>query len=180
MTAASLAVFCGSSEGVDPEYAAVTRELGRRCATAGVEVVCGGARVGLMGIIARSVGEAGGRVCGVLPRFLAEIEPPAPELTELVTVDTMHERKAAIANRADAFLVLPGGLGTLEEAFEMMTLRQLQEHDKDIVFLNVCGYYDPLEKLFVSMEENGFFVLQGRKTLQLASDLESAWKLLGL
>lgn len=180
MSAASLAVFCGSSEGVDPRYATATRELGQRCADAGIDVVCGGARVGLMGIIAHSVAASGGRVCGVLPRFLAELEPPAPELTELVTVETMHERKAAIAARADAFLILPGGLGTLEEAFEMMTLRQLNEHDKNIVFLNVGGYYDSLAKMFISMEERGFFILQGRKTLQIADDLDSAWQLLGL
>lgn len=176
----SLAVFCGSSDGVDPRYAATTRDLGRRCADAGVEVVCGGARVGLMGVIARSTAGAGGRVCGVLPRFLAELEPPAPELTELITVETMHERKATMAARADAFLILPGGLGTLEEAFEMMTLRQLNEHDKNIVFANIGGYYDPLVKMFVSMEERGFFVLQGRKTLQVADDLDSAWQLLDL
>lgn len=175
-----LAVFCGSSEGVDPRYVATTHDLGRRCADAGIEVVCGGARVGLMGVIARSTAAAGGRVCGVLPRFLAELEPPAPELTNLITVETMHERKAAIAERADAFLVLPGGLGTLEEAFEIMTLRQLREHSKNVVFVNIGGYYDPLVKMFVSMEERGFFVLEGRKTLQVADDLDSAWSLLGL
>lgn len=180
MSTGALAVFCGSSEGIDPRYATVTRELGKFCAEAGIEVVCGGARVGLMGILAHSVAKFGGRVCGVLPRFLAELEPPAPELTELVTVETMHERKAIIAARSDAFLILPGGLGTLEEAFEMMTLRQLNEHAKNIVFLNVDGYYDPLAKMFASMEERGFFILQGRKTLQIADNLETAWPLLDL
>lgn len=180
MSVVSLAVFCGSSEGATPRYTAVTREVGRRCADAGIEVVCGGARVGLMGVIASSVAASGGRVCGVLPRFLAELEPPAPDLTELITVETMHDRKAAIAARADAFLVLPGGLGTLEEAFEIMTLKQLNEHKKNIVFLNVDGYYDPLVKMFASMEANGFFILQGRTTLQVADDLDSAWQILEL
>lgn len=176
--ASTLAVYCGSSKGQDPEYERATRAVARRCANEGVHIVCGGAQVGLMGELARAATEAGGRVTGVLPRFLAELEPPEPTLTELVLVETMQQRKATMAARADSFLVLPGGLGTLEEISEVLTLRQLGAHAKNAVFLNVAGYWKPLLDMFVAMQDAGFFILDGRRTIELADSLDQAWSLL--
>lgn len=137
-------VFTGSSIGFHPEYAAAGRELGRLLAARGVDLVYGGARVGLMGVIADAVMQAGGRVVGVIPSALAEKEVAHTGLTNLHVVSSMHERKAKMAELSDAFIALPGGLGTLEELFEVLTWGQLGLHDKPCGLLNVAGYYDHL------------------------------------
>lgn len=139
-----LCVFCGSSTGSLPVYADRARQLGRDLAAAGVTLVFGGGRVGLMGILADSVLAAGGRAIGVIPRSLVEKEIAHASLTELRIVASMHERKALMADLADAFLLLPGGYGSWEEFCEVVTWLQLGIHGKPCAILNVSGFYDSL------------------------------------
>ena len=139
-----LCVFCGSSPGGDPAYAACARELGELLTRRGIGLVYGGARAGLMGTLADAVLEAGGEVTGVIPKALLEREIAHLGLTDLRTVDSMHERKALMADLSDGFLALPGGLGTFEELFEIVTWAQLGMHRKACGLLNVRGFYDGL------------------------------------
>ncbi len=134
-------VFTGSSPGAQRAYAAAAEQLGRTLAERGLELVYGGARVGLMGVLADAALAAGGRVVGVLPEALVSKEVAHPGLTELHVVASMHERKALMAERADAFVALPGGLGTLEELAEVLTWAQLGLHAKPCGLLDVAGYY---------------------------------------
>jgi uncharacterized protein (TIGR00730 family) len=140
----SICVFCGSSAGRDPAFAAAARAFGALLAHQRITLVYGGGHVGLMGVLADAVLEAGGRVVGVIPRALWDREVGHRALTELHVVETMHERKALMASLADAFVALPGGLGTLEEIFEVWTWGQLGIHAKPCGFLDVAGYYAPL------------------------------------
>jgi uncharacterized protein (TIGR00730 family) len=140
----NVCVFCGSNPGLRPEYAKAAHALGAAVAARGWGVVYGGARVGLMGIVADGALDAGGTVVGVLPEGLVQRELAHQRLTELVIVGSMHERKAEMARRADAFVVLPGGLGTLEETFEVLTWAQLGIHDKPTGLLDVAGYFTGL------------------------------------
>ena len=151
-----LCVFCGSRPGTDPDYAAAAVEMGRLLARRGVGLVYGGGRVGLMGVVADAALEAGGEVIGVIPRALAEREIEHRGLTENHIVETMHERKAMMADLSDGFVALPGGAGTLEEIFEQWTWVQLGIHDKPCGFLNVKGYYDPLQAMVKLMTQQGF------------------------
>src|SRR5947199_695253 len=137
-------VFCGSQSGADPAHAETARELGRELARRGLALVYGGGRVGLMGELATAALRAGGEVVGVIPQSLSAKEIAFGEATELIVVGTMHERKALMADRADAFVALPGGFGTCEEFFEVLTWGQLGIHDKPIGVLNVAGFFDPL------------------------------------
>ncbi|NKF22156.1 TIGR00730 family Rossman fold protein [Solimonas marina] len=137
-------VFCGSSAGARPAYAAAARALGAALAEAGVGLVYGGASVGLMGAVADAARDAGGEVIGVLPRALADRELAHPNLTQLHIVGSMHERKAMMAELSDGFIALPGGIGTFEELFEIWTWAQLGQHAKPCAVLNVDGYYDGL------------------------------------
>lgn len=137
-------VFCGSSIGTRPEYAEAARHLGRELARRGLVLVYGAGDVGLMGILADAALEAGGQVVGMIPRALVEREVAHRGLTELHVVETMHQRKALMADRSEAFLALPGGYGTLDELFEILTWAQLGIHQKPIGLLNVAGYFDPL------------------------------------
>lgn len=139
-----ICVFCGSSRGVSPEYARVARETGCLLVAMGVGLVYGGASGGLMGTVADAVLAEGGEVIGVLPRVLESKETPHPGLTTLHRVGSMHERKALMADLSDGFIALPGGLGTLEEFFEVLTWGQLGMHAKPCGLLNVGGYYDRL------------------------------------
>jgi len=140
----AVCVFCGSSSGVDAAYVDAGREIGRLLARRGITLVYGGARVGVMGAMADAALDDGGRVIGVMPHGLLSREVGHAGLTELLVVDTMHERKALMADRADAFVALPGGAGTLEELFEAWTWAQLGIHTKPVGVLNVGGFYDPL------------------------------------
>ena len=151
-----LCVFCGSRPGTDPEYAAAAVEMGQLLARRRVGLVYGGGRVGLMGVVADAAMEAGGEVIGVIPRALAEREIEHRGLTENHIVETMHERKAMMADLSDGFVALPGGAGTLEEIFEQWTWVQLGIHDKPCGFLNVKGYYDPLKAMVELMTSQGF------------------------
>jgi len=137
-------VFSGSSPGADLAYRAAARDVGRRLAERGVEVVFGGASVGLMGAVADAALEEGGRVIGVIPQSLVDREVAHPALSELRVVESMHERKALMAELSDAFIALPGGVGTLEELFEVYTWNQLGLHAKPLGLFNVRGYFDGL------------------------------------
>lgn len=143
----SICVFCGSSPGFDPRYLASARALGSVLADAGIELVYGGASVGLMGALADAVLAGGGRVTGVIPQALVAHEVAHGGLDALHVVPTMHERKALMASLADAFVALPGGLGTLEELFEVLTWAQLGFHDRPCAVLDDSGFYDPLFEL---------------------------------
>lgn len=151
-----LCVFCGSSHGKSPTFAAAARELGEGTAARGMELVYGGSHVGLMGMVADAALARGGRVIGVLPRFMADKELAHPQLTKLHLVDTMHERKQLMAELAEGFVALPGGFGTFEEIFEAMTWGQLHLHAFPCAFLNVQGYYDPLVEFLRGSVANGF------------------------
>lgn len=153
---ASVCVFCGSQGGARPEYLEAARELGTRLARQGVGIVYGGGHLGMMGALADAALAAGGRVTGVIPEHLVRPEVAHQQLTELLVVDTMHTRKRAMAERADAFLVLPGGYGTFEEMFEMVTWLQLQLHAKPVGIVNIEGYYDRLLDFLRHAADEGF------------------------
>ena len=152
----AICVFCGSSPGRDPRFARAAGELGRLIAGAGLTLVYGGARIGLMGTVASAALAAGGHVVGVLPAVLGEREIEHDGLSELHRVGTMHERKAKMAELAGAFVALPGGLGTLEELFEIATWSYLAIHDKPFGILNVAGYYDSLLAFLERAVAEGF------------------------
>lgn len=140
----SICVFCGSSPGARPEYASAAARLGRELAVRGVTLVYGGAHVGLMGALADAALEAGGKVIGVIPQSLVDKEVAHIGLTKLHVVRSMHERKALIADLSDGFIALPGGMGTLEEFFEVLTWGQLGMHARPCGFLNIAGFFDGL------------------------------------
>jgi uncharacterized protein (TIGR00730 family) len=151
-----ICVFCGSNSGRNEVYAQAARELGRTLAARRIDLIFGGGRVGLMGALADAALMAGGVAIGVMPRQLVEREIQHTRLTELHTVDTMHERKTKMAEMADGFIALPGGAGTLEEIFEQWTWAQLGIHHKPIGFLNTNGYFDPLRTMIGKMRSEGF------------------------
>jgi len=149
-------VFCGSSQGVRADYAAAARRLGEQMVARDMGLVYGGGRVGLMGVIADEVLSRGGRVAGVIPHALMAREQGHEGVTELHRVESMHERKALMADLADAFVAMPGGLGTLEELFEVVTWAQLGIHPKPCALLNVSGYFDPLIEFLDHQVTEGF------------------------
>jgi uncharacterized protein (TIGR00730 family) len=152
----SLCVYCGSSDRVDQRYRDAARELGAALAGAGIELVYGGGHRGLMGVIADATLAGGGRVVGIIPAVLRDAEHAHQGVSELVVVDTMHDRKRLMAERADAFAVLPGGIGTLDETFEIVSWRQLRLHDKPIFLVDIGGYWQPLRGLLDHIVGAGF------------------------
>jgi len=140
----SVCVFCGSAVGANPAFAAAAHETGTELARRGLTLVYGGGRVGLMGAVATAALGAGGTVVGVIPRALSAKEIAFDEVTELIVVESMHARKALMADRADAFVALPGGFGTLDELFEILTWAQLRIHARPVGLLNVAGFFTPL------------------------------------
>ena len=152
----SLCVYCGSRPGAHPAFIDTARAVGQWIGSRGGQLVYGGGRNGLMGIVAEATLEAGGRVVGIIPKALVEKEWAHHGCTELHVVDTMHERKRMMAERADAFVALPGGIGTFEEFFEVWTWRQLGYHDKPVGLLNVAGYYDGMETFLRTGVEQQF------------------------
>ncbi len=152
----SVCVFCGSRNGSRPEYLEGAKALGAELARRGLTLVYGGTCVGLMGAMADATLAGGGKVVGVLPHALRDREIAHPSLTELHLVDSMHTRKAMMAERADAFIAMPGGVGTFEELFEMTTWAQLGLHHKPIGLLNVAGFYEPLLAFMQRAAEEGF------------------------
>jgi uncharacterized protein (TIGR00730 family) len=151
-----LCVYCGSSGAVDGQYREAAGELGARLAAAGIGLVYGGGRVGLMGILADAALAAGGEVIGVIPSRLRDAELAHSGVTELVVVESMHERKGMMAEKADAFAILPGGIGTLDEMFEILSWNQLRLHDKPILLVDIAGYWAPLRMLLDDIVEKGF------------------------
>ena len=174
----SVCVYCGSSFGSDPAYLAEARALAAGLAASGVTVVYGGAQVGLMGAVADTALASGGRVVGVIPQQLVDREIAHQGLTELHVVADMHERKALMADLSDAFVALPGGIGTLEELIEVYTWRQLGLHAKPLAVLNTLGYYDGLAALLDHALDQGFLPASSRSALAVAADTETlltAW-----
>lgn len=170
----SVCVFCASSDGTQPIYLEAARALGQSVAERGWHLVYGGAHVGLMGAMADAALAAGGSVTGVIPRALVEREIAFRGLTELIETGSMHERKAEMARRADAFLVLPGGLGTLDEMCEMLTWSLLGIHQKPIVLINVAGYWDPFLGMLDAAVAAGFLRPAHRGLPWIAGDAEEA------
>ena len=170
----ALAVFLASSPGADPRLPALAREVGRGLAERGIEVVYGGGGRGLMGDLAQGALEAGGRVVGVIPDEMVRREWGRHDLTELHVVGSMHERKALMAERADAFLALPGGLGTLEEIFEVWTWRVIGFHDKPVGFLDDGGFWTPLLDAVRGFVDAGFVAPGVLDDLVVAPTLDAA------
>ena len=156
MTIKRLAVYCGSAGGGDPRFEEAARELGRTMAERGLELVYGGGRLGLMGIVADTVIAYGGRTYGVIPRALVDKEVAHSGLTELITVTTMHERKARMTELCDAFVCLPGGIGTLDEMFEAWTWNALGYHCQPFALLNVAGFWTPFIEFMGHVSRSGF------------------------
>jgi uncharacterized protein (TIGR00730 family) len=167
----SVCVYCGSTTGSVPIYAEVAAGVGRALAESGIRVVYGGGRVGLMGIVADAAVAAGGEVVGVIPAALDQREVAHTGLTELHIVETMHQRKAMMAEFSDAFLTLPGGLGTLEELFETLTWSQLGIHRKPVGLINVEAYFDPLLAMLDQFVVRGFLRQEHRDLLLEAQTL---------
>jgi len=165
-----ITVFCGSATGSDARHAAAARELGHALADRGIGLVYGGGSIGLMGTIADAVLERGGEVIGVIPRTLWEREVGHRGLADLRIVETMHERKALMAELGDAFVALPGGLGTLEELFEAWTWSQLGLHRKPCAILDATGYYDDLVSFLDKSVDAGFIGATNRAMLIVARD----------
>lgn len=164
----SVAVFCGARHGNRPEYTAAARELGAELAKRDLTLVYGGGHVGLMGVVADACLAAGGKVVGVIPQFMVERELAMHGLTELHVTDSMHTRKAMMAERADAFIALSGGFGTMDELFEILTWRQIGLHDKPIGLLNTQQYYSGLISFLTRAVEDGFIGDTESTFLQLA------------
>lgn len=159
----SIAVFCGASKGASEIYIAGAKNFGTELAKQNITLVYGGSSIGMMGAVADSVLESGGKVIGVMPDFLDKKEVTHRRLSELIIVNSMHERKAKMSDLADGFVALPGGPGTLEEFFEMFTWAQLGLHQKPLGLLNINHYYDPLIALFNHMADEQFLLEKYRK-----------------
>jgi hypothetical protein len=168
----NLCVFCGSSSGNDDSYARTARDAARAIVRAGYGLVYGGGRIGLMGVLADGVLAAGGEVTGVIPRALSHSEIAHSGITRLHVVESMHERKALMAELSAAFVALPGGYGTMDEFCEILTWRQLGIHDKPIGLLNANGFYDPLIALFDAMTNKGFVSANSRALFVAAATTE--------
>ena len=152
----SICVYCGSGPGQSPEYAAAARTLGHALGENGISLVYGGGGLGLMGEVARATLEAGGQVTGIIPEFLVEREHMLREVTDLVVTADMHQRKKLMFERSDAFVALPGGIGTLEELVEQLTWAQLGQHRKPIVLANIAGFWTPFLGLLEHMRQEAF------------------------
>lgn len=178
-TRKSVAIFCASAKGVRPEYAAAAEELGRTLAERGLGLIYGGGKTGLMGVVADAALTARGHVVGVIPHVLMDLEVAHEGITELHVTDTMHTRKALMAERADAFVILPGGYGTFEEMFEVLAWQTLKIHSKPVVLLNVAGFYDTLLAFLDVCDREG--MLRGnRGILLVAESADEAIRMAGL
>jgi uncharacterized protein (TIGR00730 family) len=174
----SVCVFCGSAPGVRPSYSAAARELGGALARAGMTLVYGGGRLGLMGIVADAVLQAGGRVIGVIPRMLIERELAHPNITRQHVVNTMHERKTLMAELSDAYVGLPGGMGTFDELVEIVTWAQLGLHAKPVVLANIDDYYRTLYAMLDNAVTEGFVTPVSRARWRNADSVTSVMQIL--
>ena len=168
----SVCVYCGSSSAVSQSYKDAGAALGAEMAANGVELIYGGGQVGIMGIVADAVLAGGGRVVGVIPEFLHEAEVGKNDVTELIRVDSMHVRKQIMAERSDGFVVLPGGFGTLDEFFEILTWRQLKLHNKPIIVADIDGYWRPLVQAIDHIVEAGFARPENRALFDVVTRIE--------
>jgi len=168
-----LCVYCGSSGAVEARFREAASELGARLAAAGIELVYGGGRVGLMGLLADAALTTNGKVTGIIPRRLLDAEVAHLGVTELVVVDSMHDRKRLMAEKADAFAVLPGGIGTLDELLETLSWKQLELHDKPILLVDIGGYWAPLRELLDHIVVNGFARPQTRRLLHVVPSVSA-------
>lgn len=175
---ASICVFCASAPDIDPSYLRLAAEVGARIGKGGHRLVSGGGRVSMMGEVAAAARAHGARTLGVIPQHLVDYEVADTESDELVVVETMRERKALMDASADAFLVLPGGIGTLEEFFEVWTAGSLGMHPKPVIVLDPDGFYAPLWGFVESMIERGFVRPAAWQRLHRVSDVEAAFALL--
>jgi uncharacterized protein (TIGR00730 family) len=173
-----LAVYCGSATGTDPTFAEATRATARAMVSHGVDLVYGGGRLGLMGLIADSVLELGGKVYGVIPAALVDLEVAHTGVTELFHVANLHERKAKMTDLADAFIALPGGIGTLDELFEAWSWNALGYHAKPFCLLNVGGFWDGMIEFIDHATTSGFLSASRRRQLLVATTPEEALNLL--
>jgi hypothetical protein len=176
----NVAVFCASASGADPAYQTAANDLGRALAAHHVGVIYGGAKVGLMCAIAVSTLAHGGRVVGVIPEVLVDLEVAHNGVTELHVVDTMHTRKALMGEKADAFVIMPGGFGTLEEMFEVVTWQTLKLHNKPIVLLNVLGFYDQLLGFLDHAVAQGMLKQKNRDLLLVVDSVNEVMRALGI
>ncbi|HEX9370943.1 MAG TPA: TIGR00730 family Rossman fold protein [Roseiflexaceae bacterium] len=173
-----LCVYCASSNHIPEHYFALARTLGAEIGRRGWTLVYGGGSVGLMGVVAETVGATGGTVVGIIPQALLDREVGFLDADELIVTATMRERKRLMDERAEAFVALPGGFGTLEELLEIMTLRQLGYHDKPIVIINAGGYFDPLLAQFERIFVEGFAHDRSRDLYAVVADIDAALALL--
>jgi uncharacterized protein (TIGR00730 family) len=175
----SVAVFCGSRLGSRPEFAAAARDLGAGLANAGIRLVYGGGRTGMMGALADAVLDGGGTVLGVIPDFLTKLEVAHPGVTEMAIVDSMHDRKRRMAEEADAFVTLPGGIGTMDETIEIISWRQLRLHDKPIYICDIAGSAAPLVTAIDGMIAQGFAPPEARALFTVVNGVPALLDLLG-
>ncbi len=178
MAPLSVCVFCGSRPGNDPEYAVKATRLGSGIAARGWRLVYGAGDVGLMGAVARAAQAGGGDTFGVIPKHLVDWEVGKTDLTSYVVTETMHERKKVMFMNCDAVVVLPGGAGSLDEMFEVLTWRQLGLHEKPVVLVNTHGYWDPLIALVDHVIESGFADADLRDYFTVAPDADAAFAIL--
>lgn len=169
----SLCVYCGSSIDVRETHREAARTLGSALASAGIRLVYGGGQIGLMGLIADAALAAGGTVTGIIPKFLDQLEIGHTGCTELIVTENMHDRKLKMASMADAFVTLPGGFGTLDETFEILTWKQLRLHDKPIVIADIDGYWTPLLALMANQFEENYVRPEHRDLFRVAPDVAS-------
>ena len=174
----SVCVFCGSAPGARPSYSRAAEEMGAALARAGFTLVYGGGKLGLMGIVADAVLAAGGRVVGVIPRMLIERECAHPNLTTQHVVTTMHERKTLMADMSDAFVGLPGGMGTFDELVEIVTWAQLGLHAKPVVLANIDGYFEPMFAMLDHAVREKFVTAESRARWRNGDSVESVMRLL--
>lgn len=172
---AAICVFCASAESIDPCYLELADAVGQRLAAEGHSLVSGGGRVSMMGAVARAARAGGAHTVGVIPVHLVPYELADTDADELVVVDTMRERKRIMDSRSDAVLALPGGIGTLEELFEMWTSATLGMHDKPVVVLDPAGFYEPLWDYLIALCDNGFVRRQAMDRLHRTSTLDAAF-----
>lgn len=169
----SLCVFCGASTPPDNRFLEAAGSLGRTLAQEGIELVYGGGALGLMGTIARATRDAGGKVTGIIPTFLTKLEEKLQGITETIEVETMHQRKRLMFERSDAFIVLPGGMGTLDETVEMITWAQLQLHRKPILLVDYLGYWQPFIALVEHVINTGFARPNTRGFITVVPDVDA-------
>src|SRR5262245_23164958 len=174
----AICVFCGCNHGGDPAYTLAAQQFGALIAKEGFDLVFGGGGVGLMGEVALAVARGGGKVLGIIPSFLRHLEPPLKASSKIIITESMNDRKAKMFAAADAFAILPGGLGTLDEFAEAFTGAQLHQHTKPIVLINIKNYWDPLLKLIEHFVANKFAGAGVHSLYQVAPTVEDAMKIL--